>query len=209
MKSKIHAKIMPLDAATTQNINHFDKPTFEKYSLLQDNPTQDKMKLPLKLDEDHPMLAAARFLFPLFALGMAILNIMGKPPQFVHDHWDKDGFGNGFFPWFEADPDDKRFIAGITELSGVLMVIGTHRYRPLGYATIALMYGRGAMVCRSLGLGVAKYGSVGVASGIAFWLLLQEEVDMLHDLLGLSYRTNDPPFESKQRSGGVKKVKSW
>ena len=167
------------------------------------------MKFPLKLDEDHPLLAATRVLFPLFALGMAILNIMGKPPQFVHDHWDKDGFGDGFFPWFEADSDDKRFVAGMIELSGMLMIIGTHRYRPLGYATIALMYGRGAMVCRNLGLGMAKYGSVGMASGVAFWLLLQEEVDMMHHLQGLSYRTNDPPFESKTNAGMKKKMESW
>lgn len=187
---------------------HVNIPAFGISCLLHYNLAQDKMKLPLKLDEDHPMLASARFLFPVFALGMAILNIMGKPPQLVHDHWDKDGFGDGFFPWFDADPDDKRFLAGMIELSGVLMIIGTHRYRPLGYATIALMYGRGAMVCRNLGLGMAKYGSVGVASGIAFWLLLQEEVDMMHNLLGLSYRTNDPPFESKTNVG-VKKNRSW
>lgn len=177
------------------------------FSLLRYNSAQDKMKLPLKLDEDHPMLAATRCIFPVFALVMAILNIMGKPPQFVHDHWEKDGFGDGFFPWFEADSDDKRFVAGMIELSGVLMIIGTHRrYRPLGYATIALMYGRGAMVCRNLGLGMAKYGSVGMASGIAFWLLLQEEVAMMHHLLALSYRTNDPPFESKTNVGMKKKV---
>mmetsp|Transcript_18975 Transcript_18975/g.31460 ORF Transcript_18975/g.31460 Transcript_18975/m.31460 type:complete len:164 (-) Transcript_18975:223-714(-) len=163
------------------------------------------MKLPIKLDEDHPILTVARTLFPLFALVMAILNIMAKPPQFVHDHWDKDGFGDGFFPWVDAD--DKRFIAGMMELSGVLMIIGAHRYRPLGYATIALMCGRGAMVCRSLG--AAKYGSIGIGSTIAFWLLLQEEVDMLQDLLELSYRTtNDPPHESKTKIG-VKKLKSW
>jgi hypothetical protein len=94
------------------------------------------------------------------------------------------------------------------ELSGVLMIIGTHRYRPLGYATIALMYGRGAMVCRDLGLGVAKYGGVGLGSMVAFWLLLQEEVDMLHDVLGLSYRTNDPPYEQSKTTVGVKKGKS-
>lgn len=170
-------------------------------------PLKTKMKLPLKLDEDHPMLSATRFLFPLFALGMAILNIMGKPPRIVHDHWDKDGFGDGFFPWFDADPDDKRFIAGMMELGGALMIVGSHRYRPLGYATIALMYGRGAMVCRSLGLGAMKYGSVGMASAMAFWLLLQEEVDMLHDLLGLTYRTNDPAYESKTNVR-VKKGKS-
>ena len=165
------------------------------------------MKLSLKLDEDHPLLTVARTLFPLFALGMAILNIVGKPPQFVHDHWDKNGFGDGFFPWFDAEPDDKRFIAGMIELSGVLMIIGTHRYRPLGYATIALMYGRGAMVCRALGLGVAKYSAVATGSMIAFWLLLQEEVDMLHDVLGLSYRTNDPLYEQSKTNVGVKNVK--
>ena len=67
------------------------------------------------------------------------------------------------------------------------------------------MYGRGAMVCRDLGLGV---GAVGIGSMIAFWLLLQEEVDMLHDVLGLSYRTNDPPYEQSKTNVGVKKVKS-
>ena len=91
------------------------------------------------------------------------------------------------------------------ELTSSIMIIGTHRYRPLGYATIALMYGRGAMVCRDLGLGV---GAVGIGSMIAFWLLLQEEVDMLHDVLGLSYRTNDPPNEQSKTNVGVKKVKS-
>lgn len=43
---------------------------------------------------------------------------------------------------------------------------------------------------------------------IAFWLLLQEEVDMLHDVLGLSYRTNDPPYKQSKTNVGVKKVKS-
>ena len=65
------------------------------------------------------------------------------------------------------------------------------------------MYGRGAMVCRDLGLGV---GAVGIGSMIAFWLLLQEEVDMLHDVLGLSYRTNDPPYEQSKTNVVVKKV---
>jgi len=91
------------------------------------------------------------------------------------------------------------------ELTSSIMIIGTHRYRPLGYATIALMYGRGAMVCRDLGLGV---GAVGIGSMIAFWLLLQEEMDMLHDVLGLSYmyRTNDSPCEQSKTNVGVKKV---
>ena len=88
------------------------------------------------------------------------------------------------------------------ELISSIMIIGTHRYRPLGYATIALMYGRGAMVCRDLGLGV---GAVGIGSMIAFWLLLQEEVDMLHDVLGLSYRTNDSPYEQIKTNVGVRK----
>ena len=89
------------------------------------------------------------------------------------------------------------------ELISSIMIIGTHRYRPLGCATIALMYGRGAMVCRDLGLGV---GAVGIGSMIAFWLLLQEEMDMLHDVLGLSYRTNDSPCEQSKTNVGVKKV---
>ena len=66
----------------------------------------------VKLDKEHPILTLARTIFPLLALGMAVLNIMGKPPEMVHQHWDDDGFGDGFFPWFEAAPDDKRFIAG-------------------------------------------------------------------------------------------------
>lgn len=41
---------------------------------------------------------------------------------------------------------------------------------------------------------------------IAFWLLLQEEVDMLHDVLGLSYSTNDSPYEQSKTNVVVKKV---
>lgn len=57
--------------------------------------------------------------------------------------------------------------------------------------------------CRDLGQGV---GAVGIGSMIAFWLLLQEEVDMLHDVLGLSYSTNDSPYEQSKTNVVVKKV---
>jgi len=62
------------------------------------------MKLSLKLDEDHPLLTVARTLFPLFALGMAILNIVGKPPQIVHDHWDKKASAKDSSPGSMLNP---------------------------------------------------------------------------------------------------------
>ena len=101
---------------------------------------------------------------------------------------------------------------GMMELTGVILIIGSHPgvFRALGYATIALMYGRGALVCRNLGLGVAKYGSVGLGSLVALWLLMQEEIDVLHNLLGLTYRCNDPPHDPNKDTGtGVRKMKSW
>lgn len=96
-------------------------------------------------------------------------------------------------------------------MAGVVLIIGSHpgAFRALGYATIALMYGRGALVCRNLGLGFVKYGAVGFGSLIALWLLLQEEVDALHNLLGLSYRCNDPSYDPNKTTTEVRKMKSW
>ena len=99
------------------------------------------------------------------------------------------------------------------ELAGVILIIGSHpgAFRALGYTIIALMYGRGALVCRNLGLGVVKYSFIGFGSLMALWLLMQEEVDALHNLLGLTYRCNDPKHETSRQDEGaaVRKMKSW
>lgn len=83
---------------------------------------------------------------------------------------------------------------------------------PLGHATIALVCGRGALACSNHGIFPLMHGSVGFGCLLALLLLLQQEVDALHSLLGLVCHCSDLPHDPTKQTATLckrQRAGSW
>lgn len=95
---------------------------------------------------------------------MALSNMFGVPEKIVKEHWETSGFGNMFFPTKDLTDSQKRQLAGILEMLGILMAATDIPWKAsLGYGLLVCMYSRGSWCQFRLGF-VLKSGIVGVGA---------------------------------------------
>ena len=152
------------------------------------------------------------FIFNVLVGLIAMFNLTGSPSFIVDQHWEKTIFGNKFFPTKRLTIPQKRVLAGIIELVGLLLCTttasssviekppdvydvedalladdnNTAKIRAIGYGIIFVMYGRGAMINSQI---YSFGGSTLATLLVSVTALFQFTAELQNDLMMSNYGT--------------------